>query len=136
MILDKNLMFSEDQDLAQVAGSYASTNVIDLQDVKKGEGTPIEVLCQITETFTSGGAATLTVALQTDDNASFSSATTYTIESTVALASLVAGKQFAIRILPNNMERYARMYYTIGTATTTAGKMSSGLGSDLQTNMM
>lgn len=140
MILDKQSQLSEDQDLAQSAGAYASTNIIDLgatgtpiggaaaltRDIGKGRVLPL--LIEITETFTSGGAATLSIALQVDDNSGFSSATTVWTSQTMALADLVAGKIFELEYMPRGVnERYMRLNYTIGTAATTAGKITAGV---------
>lgn len=145
MILSAQSLFSDDQDLSQTAGNYASTNVIDLgatgtpvegaaalvRDI--GKGTPIPLLMQVTETFTSGGAATLVVALQVDDNDSFSSATTVWTSETLALATLAAGYELPIDYVPQGVnERYVRLYYTIGTATTTAGTVTAGFAAGRQ----
>lgn len=139
MILDKQNMFSEAQDLAQAAGNYLSTNTIDLgspgspvvggivSDV--GRGMPLEVICQITETFTSGGAATVQAQLVMADNAALSSNLTILDETpAIALATLIAGYQFRLRAIPQGItKRYLGMRYVIGTATTTAGEITSGL---------
>ena len=135
MILDKMQMFSEDQDLAQTASTYYSTNVIDLGDAAKGEGEPIEVLIQVTEAFTSTGAATLVIVLQTDSVEAMSSPTAIFTSATLALATIaVVGYKATIRVLPNDCEQYLRIAYTIGTATTTAGKISAGLVRNIPTN--
>lgn len=146
-ILDTELLFSEDQDLAQSAGSYASTNYIDLgavgtpkgaaaaigRDIAFGEPVPIDVF--ITEDFASGGAATLTIELQVDDNTSFSSPTTVYTTETIALADLVAGYQLPPMYLPEGInERYARLNYTVGTTSFTAGQITAGITGGRQTN--
>lgn len=148
MILSAELLLSDDQDLAQSAGSYASTNYIDLGAAgtpygaaaalsnDPGPGTPVPLEVLITETFTSGGAATLSVALQMDDNTSFSSATTIKTSATFALADLTVGTNiFPDLFLPTGLtERYFRLNYTIGTAATTAGKITAGISGGRQTN--
>lgn len=145
MLLDKQNMFSDAQDLAQAAGSYLSTNTIDLGATGSTsiQGSPssdigrarnIDVLAQITETFTSGGAATLQVQLVSADNAALSSNLTVLAETPAyALAALTAGKQFPLRFAPPVSQRYIGVRYVIATATTTAGKCSAGLVMDKQT---
>ncbi len=134
MWLDKELMFSEAQDISQTAGTYVSTNVIDLGGANKGEGEPIEVLAQIIEALTSAGSATLQIKLDTDDNAGFSSAKNLYDSGALAKGTFIAGYQALIRVLPNACERYLRMSYIVAVATTTAGKITSGLVRHLPTN--
>ena len=147
MIFSKQSKLSEDQDLSQTAGTYASTNIQDFGapgtvygaaaalDRNVGPGTPVPFLVQITETFTSGGAATLQIQIEVADDASFSSNNEIVAMSRVfALAELVAGLQFGVAILPNDMRRFARVNYVIGTATTTAGTATAGIVHGVQTN--
>ena len=59
MYVDAELLFAEDQDLAQIAGTYASTNVIDMRAEGSRDGNNKGGLAVVvTETFASGGAAT------------------------------------------------------------------------------
>lgn len=146
MYLDKQTLLSDDQDLSQAAGTYVSTNTIDLgtagtiphlggtplMDI--GRGNEPDLLCQITETFTSGGAATLTVQLIQSANADLSSPTILQTTPALALATLVAGYQFRLRIPPGISARYLGVQYVIGTATTTAGTVTAGIVLDKQTN--
>jgi hypothetical protein len=138
MILDKQNLLSDDQDLAQTAATYLCTNAIDLgvpgtdslgNTVRKdlGRGNHVELLVQITETFTSGGAATLKVQLITDDAAALGSPTILQSTEAIALATLVAGYQFRISVPVGVAERYLGVQYVIGTATTTAGKVTAGI---------
>lgn len=148
MILDTYTLMSDDQDLSQVAGTYYS-DVLNLRgdpgyttssDAPNGithdlgKGVAVPFLCQVTETFTSGGAATLQVDLETDDNESFSSATVLVSSPTFALADLVQGKALLPQHVPYNGEQYMRVKYVIGTATTTAGTVSAGITTGLQSN--
>lgn len=117
MILSKQQTFSD----AQVAtSSAASTNIFDLgatgtvlggpaalvRDIGKGEPVPIDVYV----TAASGTSPTLTVAIQVDDNSSFSSATTLHTSPQVTTTGRV--RLFYIPETAN--ERYIRLYYTIG----------------------
>lgn len=116
MILDSQNLFSDAQALT---ASGASTNLIDLgADRDIGIGEPMTVV--ITVDVAADGTTTdetYTFAIQTDDNAAFSSATT--VESrAVAYASLTAGSKHVISIAPDNrMERYVRVYATLGGTT-------------------
>ncbi|WP_422096889.1 Bbp16 family capsid cement protein [Variovorax sp.] len=134
MILDNQNLFSDDQAITATA---ASTNVIDLgptgtvprspsaltRDISKG--TDIPLLVQVTEAFNN--LTSLAVAVQTDSDSAFGSATTlYT--QTVVLADLTAGKRIALKTLPYGLtKRYVRLNYTVtGTAPTT-GKVTAGI---------
>lgn len=147
MIFSAQQLFSEDQDLAQVAGTYASTNIINTgtpgtvygaaaalgRDV--GKGVPVPILVQITEDFTSAGASTLQVQIEVADNAAFSTNNEVIAESRAyPKAECVAGKQFEVAYLPNDCRQYLRVNYVIGTATTTAGKCTAGITMGNQTN--
>lgn len=127
MILDETFLFSDDQDLSQVAGAYDSTNVIDLGvDRDVGIGVPIPLLIQVTEAFV-GATATLKVVLETDDNAAMSSSEILYTSELIGVATLVAGYKFVMNFLPRANQRYLQLVYTIGTATTTAGTVTAGI---------
>lgn len=73
---------------------------------------------------TSGGAATLSLILVTDDNAALSSPTTlFTIPAT-ALASLVKFDQFVQVPDTNLFERYVAWRAVVATAVFTGGTLS------------
>lgn len=134
MIFDSTNLFSDSQAITATA---ASTNVIDLGATGKvvgasanlvrdiGAGRPLPIRIQIVEAFNN--LTSLTVALQTDDNSGFSSATT--VESVVVpLADLTLGAYVnEIYYVPRGTnERYVRLNYTVtGTAPTT-GKVFAG----------
>lgn len=138
MLLDKQNMFSDQQALAVAAGSVLSTNTIDLRPATTGgpHGTPPsdygmgntpEVMAQITEAFTSAGAATLQVQVITADDAALTSnVTIHNQTRTYALAELTLGRRFPLAIKAGIAQRYMGLRYVIGTATTTAGKVSAG----------
>lgn len=147
MILDVENILSDDQDLAQTAGTYLSTYSIDLgaagtaypggtvpKDI--GKGRPVDVLVQVTEAFTSGGSATVQARLVMADNAALTTNKTVLQEtSAIAVATLVAGYQFRLggSIPPGVSKRYLGVDYVIATATTTAGKVTAALVADKQT---
>ena len=130
MILDAELMFSEDQ---AVTASAASTNYIDLgvaRDIGNGENLYLVLL--VTETMDDAGDdSTLAVTLQTDDNTSFSSATT--LETLTTFAALTAaGTVVYKRIDPASYERYIRLYYTTANGDLSAGKFTAFITKDIQ----
>lgn len=144
MIFDHQSMFSDAQ---AITASAASTNVIDLGDTGRvygaavdltrdiGKGTPIPLLAQVVEAFTADGSATLTVALQVDDNDSFSSPKTVWTSPAIGKADLKPGKVFIPEYIPRGTdERYARMYYTVATGPMTAGKITAGVTMGNQSN--
>lgn len=148
MILDMQNLCSDSQDLSQVAGSYLSTNAIDLtggtfaspggygtipRDAAKGEN--LNFYVQVDETFTSGGAATLTVELIMSANSDLSSYTVLHTTPALAMATLVAGYQIRVAVPYVGLtSRYLGVRYTIGTATTTAGTCTAGIAKDVVTS--
>lgn len=136
MLMDLQSMFSDKQAITTTA---ASTNVIDLGAVDTpkhaagpitrdlGKGRPIPITVMVNETFTAAGAATLTIALQVDDDEAFGSATTV-LTQTFALAALTAGAKLPPFYIPEGVdERYVRLNYTVATGPMTAGKITAGL---------
>lgn len=148
MILDMQNLCSDSQDLSQAAGSYLSTNAIDLQggtfaspggygtiprDAAKGED--VNFFIQVDETFASGGAATLTVELIMSANSDLSSYTVLHTTPALAMATLVAGYQIRIAVPKVGLtSRHLGCRYTIGTATTTAGTCTAGIAVDIVTS--
>jgi hypothetical protein len=145
MILDSLLQFDSAINLAQVAGTYNSTNVIDLhiingglpvlangqgaRDIGIGDDPAMKLLVLVTTSFTSGGAGTLQVNFQgAPDNGSGAPGTwtTYVSSATYALATLIAGARLFDIDVPRPpagivYPRFLRLTYVIGTATMTAG---------------
>jgi hypothetical protein len=157
MLFDKNLTLSDDQSLAQIAGSYLSDNSIDM-GVKQtpptrvatasGIGGPLihdwgriirpdlELVSIITTTFTSAGAPTLVVqTVQADDGALTTNLEVLTETRAYALAALVQGSQFPLRMPAGLSRRFFGMRYVIAVATTTAGKVTSGFAAGRQSNV-
>lgn len=144
MIIDNTLVLSDHQAVTADAGS---TNVWDTLAVgrpvgwvtdrapDRGEGVkPVPMLVEVTEAFNN--LTSMTVSLQVDDNAAFSSARTVATSEAVLLASLVAGYKFSLfGHLPKGVnERYVRLYYDVtGTAPSTGKIFAAVTGGD-QTN--
>jgi hypothetical protein len=148
MILDGLLQFSNSQDLSTLAaGSYASTNIIDLhmaglpvlasgqgaRDLGIGDDPALKLLVQVSLTFTSSGATTLGVNIQgAPDNGSGAPGTytTWWSSPAYALGTLIAGARLLDMDLPRPpagiyFPRFLRLQYVIGAATATAGMVSS-----------
>lgn len=144
MILDNTLIFSDGQAITADAGS---TNVIDLKatgtpygasaalarDIGKSScGIPLNIV--VTEAFNN--LTSLTISLQVDDNAAFSSPKTVAVSDAIPLASLVAGfrPSFPDYIPEGANEQYMRLYYDVtGTAPST-GKITASVVAGRQTN--
>lgn len=148
MLFDANVTFSQDQSLAQVAGTYLSDKSVDTLTV----GTPViggplikdwgrgayqlEVVSQVTTTFV-GATATLTVNLVMADDGPLSvNLTTLYSSPAIAVTALTAGKQIPVCSIPPGItRRFLGLSYVIATATTTAGKVWSGITKGRQTNI-
>ncbi len=150
MILDAALQFDSGLNLAQIVGTYTSTNVIDLhipspgipvlanlqgaRDIGIGDDPAMKLLVQVGTAFTSGGAATLAVSLQgAPDNGSAAPGTfvTWYTSPVYALATIaVAGARLLDMDMPRPpagvaIPRFLRMSYAIAGATTTAGTINA-----------
>jgi len=113
MIIDYNLQFSDAQ---SVTADAASTNIIDLgsdRDIGVGEEMKIALNFDVAM---GGSSPTLAVLVQTDDNSSFSSATTVLTSRSIADAAI--GDQLVLG-LPDTNERYVRLYYDVGGSSPT-----------------
>lgn len=142
MLLDEQALFSDQQAITATA---ASTNFINLGAVVTpplsanaldrdiGGASNIPLLIQVTEVFNN--LTSLTVAVQVDDNSSFSSPKTVATTGAIALADLVAGKKLMPHIVPiGTDERYMRLHYTVTGSAPTTGKIHAGIATGLQTN--
>lgn len=130
MIFDKENLFSNAQ---AVTDSQASTNIIDLgvsRDI--GHGRAIEVAGYVGTTVLSGGSSTVNFLLQTDTQSSFATSVTLYQTGAIAKATLVAGYKFMGLKLPEGVQRYLRLYYTLATADLTTGTFTAGLLLDRQ----
>lgn len=140
MILDHELGFSRSQAITTTA---ASTNVVYLgPEGPNGAaiGAPttrrLPIVIDVDEAFTADGAATLTIAVQSDDNEAFSSPTTHFQTSAIGKAALTAGSRHMIDVeIPWSVESYVRLNYTVATGPMTAGKLSAYVATAMQTNV-
>lgn len=148
MILDALLQFDNAVSLAIPAGTQTSTNIIDLgitsgiptstngggaRDIGIGDDPAMKLVVQVTTTFTSAGAGTLSTTLQgAVDNGSGAPAafSSWWASPAYALAALNAGSRLFDMDMPRPPDgiaipRYLRLLYTVAVATFTAGNISS-----------
>lgn len=136
MIMDRSLLFSDRQAITATA---TSTNLVDLgatgtvygasapmvRDIGPGEAIPLH--CGVTESFNN--LTSLTISIEVDDNAGFTSATTVFTSPAYTLAQLAAG---AKKLLPQSLpvgtnERYVRLRYTVAGTAPTLGRITAGV---------
>lgn len=134
MILDKQLLFSEAQNVFSAGSTVTSTNVIDLiktgQDIGVGEETYIAVT--VTTAFVGG--TSITFNLVTDDNAGIASAAVVLALGVLTIAQLAINTEWHFRVPPVlavPMERYLAINY-VSTGTSTAGAVTTGIVKDIQ----
>lgn len=141
MIMDRSLLFSDGQAITATA---ASTNLIDLgatgtpyggtaliRDI--GFGNYVPMVVTVTQSFNN--LTSLTISIETDDNASFSSATTVWTSPAYTLAQLATSAKY---LLPDDFpvgvnERYVRLKYTVAGTAPTLGKITAGAVAARQT---
>ena len=145
MLIDAKELFSDAQ---AITADAISTNVIDLlpsggsinagdtggptanTTVNLGAGKPLYLYILVTTAMVSAGSATLTVALESDDNTSLSSATVHqTVASAVAAATMVAGYWIAkgTPIPSGGYQRYLGLRYTTNTSDFETGNITAWL---------
>lgn len=131
MFIDSQELFSDSQAITATA---ASTNLVDLgaiRDLGLGENIYVVVACTVAMTDASSDS-TVTVTIETDDSASFGSATTtQTIGAFAAVSA--AGTQLIARLGIGQMnERFARLKYTVANGNLTTGSFDAFLTHDIQ----
>lgn len=143
MLLDKQNLFSDAQAITVTA---VSTDKVDLNGTASTTGfttdtlgnTPVndpgrspelDVLFTVTEAFTAVGAATLTIALVTDEDPTLATPTTLVSTAAIGKALLVPGYQARLSLPAGNAaaDRYLGASYTVATGPMTAGKITAGL---------
>lgn len=143
MIFDATTLFSNAQ---AVTATAASTNIIDLgatgtvfggaaaltRDI--GKGREIAIRASVVESFNN--LTSLTIGIETDDNAGFSSPKTVWNSPAYTVADLAAGAKL---LLPDELpvgtdERYLRLKYTVAGTAPTLGRITAGVTAGNQTN--
>ena len=120
-----------------------STNVIDLSLARDvGEGDDLYVSFSVGTAFTAAGAATLTPTVVVSAADTLTTPTTLGTGGTIAVASLVAGYTFVIRVNPQLFYssttnsslglRYLGVIYTVATGPMTAGTITADVVLDIQ----
>ena len=139
-LFDAMFELSDAQDISQAAGTVASTDIIDFTqaDLEMGAGSPYWLNVRIEDAYdSSGGAATLVVALCHDTVAPVDSSSTV-IYQTRALTEteLVAGAWILRMPLPNNVDdgRIVGLLYTIAGETSTAGTVNAWIDNGPQSS--
>jgi len=136
MLLDRELLFSDAQTVS--SSPTTSTDLVDFgplfsgntgRDIGVGEELYVHVNV---DTALTGASAAIVVTLETDDNTSFSSATTGQTIGTIAALS-AAGTVLKAKIDPGALnERYARLVYTESGGTITGGALTAGIVLDVE----
>ncbi len=141
MIIDDRLEFCDAQALN--TGGAATYNIGDVIDtraasidpnvVKDHEGSELYLMIRVTTSATSGGSATGTFRLVSDDIATpnTSTATVHYVSPTFTVASMTAGTTIAaVRLPAGSYKRYIGIQQITGTAAFTAGAVDAFLVSD------
>lgn len=139
MYLDHENLFSDAQAVTVTA---ASSNIIDLGPIFSanaardiGRGSKVTRIYAILDaTFTAGGAGTLDITLQGDDNSAFGSPRTLFDTGVLALAALFQGAVVLDVAMPTGVEKFLRLMYTVATGPMTAGAITAGLVLDSQSD--
>jgi len=113
-----------------------STNVVDLSLARDiGEGMDLYVQFTVGTAFTAAGSATLTPTVVVSAADSLTTPTTIGTAGTIAVATLVAGYTFVVRLNPQIASlglRYLGAIYTVATGPMTAGTMTADIVTDIQ----
>lgn len=124
------------------AGTYTLGNQIESAQVTNfvGDGEPVFLVVSVATTATSGGSATATFTLVTDDDVALTSGTVLATSATWAVASMVAttgtpprGTLLWVIALPSAVSylKYFGIRQTTATAAFTAGAVDAYLTKDV-----
>jgi len=135
MIVDAQLLFSDEQRVCDGAATELSTNVVDfnvIRDLGAGENLYWHILMI---EIPAGTGTTLEFRLVTDDNASLTTPATILSSGAIAKATLVAKYKLTF-VLPRSAawERYVGVNYVGDNTFATTGKVSSWLSMGEQDN--
>lgn len=146
MIIDNELLFSNAQAPGNI-GTTVSTNVHDTaplgtpsgvptanagRDLGQGEAIWLNVVVNVTLV---GATATVDFRFRTDSNPNLTTAPVDLVTSgPIAVATLVAGYTFRVRIPSAAYKRYIGAVMVVATANITAGTVSISLVKDIQGN--
>lgn len=144
MILDERTEFADATALnTGAAGTYNVGDVVDTRgsagvnpNLTVDLGTAVDdlyLVVRVATTATSGGSATGTFRLVSDDTAtpSTTTATVHAVSATFAVAAMTAGTTLMVTKLPSgSYERYLGIQQITGTAAFTAGAIDAFLTND------
>ena len=139
MMLDVRNLCSDEQDLAQVIGTYLSDRSIARGDSATDQmgnvligslgKSPVPIFCQVTTTF-AGASGTVEAQLVSADNEALSTnLVVHQSTGAIAVASLVAGYHFQLgKYVPVGVTKALWGFrYLIATTNMSAGKISAGV---------
>jgi len=122
MILDKRLMFSENQAITATA---VSTNSLTFEVDDLGTGEPVTLWTQVTEAFAAAGDASLQINLQhSDDGSTWKDLVP---SRAFALSELGLGANPLKINVPAGAKKHMRLNYPVADGPMTAGKITAGL---------
>lgn len=153
MIFDKGFLFDDALSLALAAGSYLSSFSKDtwegnatatgsppiggplISDYGRGT-TELDLIVQVTQTFTTAAGGTLQVQIVMADDQALTTNLVVMDESRIhAVGDLVAGKYLELPGLPAGItSRFLGLRYIIATGAMTAGAIFAALTKGRQTN--
>lgn len=130
MYVDDFLMVSDAQEF--LIASAASTDYVDTLAAGDAVSPGSRVRVSVQTAFTTAGTPTLVVGLQSDTDSAFGTDLVTHISTTAALAAaLTLGTVLLDIQLPIGIQRYIRMYYTLGgSGVFTAGKLDAMIALD------
>lgn len=143
--LDAENLCSINQTIAAVASTIVCSSPIDLGATAVDQlgnvlmndparSRRVEMFAEVTEAVLSASSATVECDIIQSANSDLSSPDVLASTPAIAKASLVIGYNFKIELPVGSVtKRYLGLQYVIGTATTTAGKVTGGFVLDRQT---
>ncbi len=126
-IIDKQLIFSDEQAVPTTTTETNSTDVHDLTAAGRniGEGIPAYLNIQVAEGVTHAGALNVTFRFYSHTAADVKAGTAH-LEFTVAKAGLEKGTLFRLPVpIPEEIGRFIGVSYECSATTATAGKFNA-----------
>jgi hypothetical protein len=147
MTFDQNLLFADNDNLAAGAGNVLLSKSVD----SRTAGTPIlggplthnfgaanprlKIALIVTQAFTSGGAATMQwQVVQADDGPLATNLEVLRQSAVIGFAGFTLGKIIDLGQIPPMSREFLGVRLVIGTAATTAGKVTGGLTPQVPSN--
>jgi hypothetical protein len=143
MLLDERLEFADDAAVPVGPGTVNIGDQVPLsvaRDVGGGDSGKLSVVFQVTEAFTSGGAATVRFQVASDSVASLATDGTQSVHvasKDFALSELTLGARFVLDLPPEASaepyELFLGVQAVVGVAALTAGKVNAFISRDIGT---